>query len=240
MNIILMVLNIVLVRNLEWNLLPNYSANVLLICHLFATGTELPGAMADFNRKIVEVATLNFREILMHSEYETFSQLDHYKYGLRYAGYRFISAGKNLGFTVLTLFGITKLVFVLSNLLLFFVKTENRCGKLRLRSRYIHILENISTPSYFNFEMSTSIIQLICAFVYLRFSETYYGYMWSATRVLHIDMFVAVTSLSSTIYLCIHLSVTAYNKRWWSLHERLIERRGWYARSHRGLMNYPM
>ena len=96
----------------------------------------------------------------------------------------------------------------------------------------MHFLENISTPSYFNFEVSTSIIQLMCAFVYLRFSETYYGYMWSATRILHIDMFLSVASLSSTLYLCIHLMVTAYNKGWWNLHERLIERRGFYEWRH--------
>jgi hypothetical protein len=73
----------------------------------------------------------------------------------------------------------------------------------------VHILENISTPSYFNFEMSTSIIQLTSALVYLRFAETYYGSKVSATRILHYDMYVAVTSLSSTIYLCVHLMVIA-------------------------------
>jgi hypothetical protein len=182
--------------------------------------------LADFNRQIVEVATLNLGEILVQSEYATSSQLDEHKYGLGYAGYRFISALKNLGFALSTLFVITKFVFVVSNILLFFVKTKNRCGKLRLRRRYIHVLENISTPSYFNFEMSTSIIQITCAFVYLRFAETYYGYMWSATRIFHIDMFLSVTSLSSTLYLCVHLMATAYNKGWWDLHARLIERRG--------------
>jgi hypothetical protein len=197
--------------------------------------------MADFNRKILEVATLNFREILEHSEYATFSELDNHKYGLRYVGYRFISASRNLGLTIFILFGLTKLVFVVSNILLFFVKIKNRCGKLRLRRRYIQILENIATPSYFNFEMSSSIIQLTCAFVYLRFSETYYGYMLSATRILHIDMFLSVTSLSSTLYLCVHLAVTAYNKGWWwDLHERLRERRGFYAWRHRELMKYPL
>ena len=39
MNIILMALNLLLAKNLEWNPLPNYAANLLLICHLFATGT---------------------------------------------------------------------------------------------------------------------------------------------------------------------------------------------------------
>ena len=195
--------------------------------------------MADFNRKIVGLATLKFGEILMQSEYATSSQLEDHKYGLHYAGYRFISVWKNLGFAFWVLFFITKLNFVLSAILLFFVKTENRCGKLRLRRRYIHLLENISTRTYFNFEMSSSVIQLNCAFVYLRFSETYYGYEISETRILDKDMFIAITSLSSTLYLCVYLTVTAYNKGWWYLHERLIERRGWYARRHRDLMKYP-
>jgi hypothetical protein len=151
-----MIMNLLLVKKLEMSPLPNYASNLLLTCHLFATGTQLPGAMADFNRKIVEVATLKFRDI--QPEYAIFSELDNHKYGLRYVGYCFISFSKNWGFTLWTLFCITKVVFVLSNILLFFAKKENGCGKLRLKRRYIQILENISTPSYFNFEMSTSII----------------------------------------------------------------------------------
>ena len=187
---------------------------------------------------------------MTHSEYDEYSPLDNHKnsyaksslldnhkHGLRYAGYSFISASKNLGFALSTLFLITKLVFVFSKLLLFFAKNKNRCGKLRLKRRYIYLLENISTPFYFNFEMSISIIQLTCAFVYLRFSETYWGNKLSATRIVHYDMFVAITSLLSMLYLCIHISVTAYNKGWWGLHERLIERRGWYARRHQDLMS---
>jgi hypothetical protein len=50
---------------------------------------------------------------------------------------------------------------------------------------------------------------------------------------------LSVTSLTSILYLCIHLMATAHSKGWWSLHKRLIERRGWYARRHRTLMNYP-
>ena len=158
----------------------------------------------------------------MQSEYATSSQLDNLKYGLRYPGYQFISTGKNFGFALLVLFCLTKWVFVVSNILLFFAKTENRCGKLRLRRRYIHLIENISTPSYFNFEMSTSIIQLTSALVYLRFSETYYAYMISATRMFHFDLYVAIISLVSPLYLCIHLVATANNKGWWGLDERLI------------------
>jgi hypothetical protein len=239
-NIILVIVNLLLVTNLEWNPLANYVSNLLLICHLVTSGTKLPGAMADFNRKIVEVVTLNLREIPVHSEYATISQLDHHKYGLRYVGYQFISTSSNFGLTLFVLCVVTKIFLVSSNILLFFVKTENRCGPLRLRMRYVRLLENISTRSYFHFEMSSAIIQLTCAFVYLRFSKTYYTQMISATRILDNDMFVAIISLVSTVYLCIHLMATAHSQGWWGLHERLIERRGWYARRHRTLMNYPL
>ena len=175
----------------------------------------------------------------MQSEYATSSQLEDHKYGLRYVGYRFISNWKNLGFALQTLFCITKLVFIVSNILLFFAKNNNRCGNLRLRSRYLRLLKNISTPSYFNFEISSSIIQLTCAFVYLRLAKTYYGYKMSGTRILHIDMFLSITSLSSTLYLCIHLLVNAYRKEWWGLSEILLEKRGFYVWRHQDLMNYP-
>jgi len=95
MSIILMVLNFLLVKNLEWSPLPTYTANLLLISHLFATGIELPGAMAEFNGKIVEVATLNFRDILAQSEHAAENHIINHKHGLLYAGYQFISAWKN-------------------------------------------------------------------------------------------------------------------------------------------------
>jgi hypothetical protein len=195
--------------------------------------------MTDFIRQIVEVATLNFGAIRVPSEYDTPSQLDNLKYGLRYVGYRYISAWKNLRFALSTLFILTKCFFIVSNILLFFAKKKNRCGKLRLKRRCIHAFENFSTPSYFQFEMTTSIIQLTTAFLYLRFSESYYGYKISATRVLDKDMFVSVTSLASTLYLIIHLTATAYNKGWWGLRKKLVERRGWYAWRHQQLMKYP-
>jgi len=177
---------------------------------------------------------MNFTKIfiLLTGEYERISELGGRKYGLKYAGYRDVSVGKNLGY-FLTLFWVTKVVFVGASVLLFFVKTENRGGRLRLGRRCVRMLENVSTPAYFNFEISTSIIQIICAFVYLRFSETYYGYMLSSTRILHIDMFLSIISLSSTLYLCIHLFATAHNKGWYTLHSKLIQRRYWYAKKHR-------
>ena len=67
MSTILLVFNTLSATSTEWNPLPNYTGDLLWICHLFATGTELPAAMVDFNRKIVEAATLNFGEILGQS-----------------------------------------------------------------------------------------------------------------------------------------------------------------------------
>ena len=55
------------------------------------------------------------------------------------------------------------------------------------------MLENVSTRSYINFEMSSSIIQVTSAFVYLRFSETYKSEITiSATKLWHMDFFVAL------------------------------------------------
>ena len=129
----------------------------------------------------------------MKSDYISFSQLDAHKNGFHNAGYQFISTSSNLGFTLWTLFICTKLFFVITNIILFFVKTRTRCGKLRLRRRYTQILENISTRSFINFEMSSSIIQVTCAFVYLRFSASYKSDVTiSATKLWHYDFFVAV------------------------------------------------
>ena len=162
-------MNTILLMKQDWNLPPSYFSNLLLVCHLVVTGIKLPGAMTDFNQQVVEAVSLKFGQLALHSDYITLSQLDAHKNGLDSAGYRVISASSNLGFTFWTLFILTKLFLVISNIILFFVKTRTRCGQLRLRSLYIHILENISTPSYINFELSSSIVQLTSGFIYLRF-----------------------------------------------------------------------
>jgi len=45
-----------------------------------------------------------------------------WKGGLEGVGYRFVSVERNLGFTLITLFYLSKLLFISSNILLFFVK----------------------------------------------------------------------------------------------------------------------
>ena len=60
-NIILIIMNSLLLTKLEWNLLPVYVQNLLLICHVLSTGIKLPGAVAYFNMKIVEVITLDIK-----------------------------------------------------------------------------------------------------------------------------------------------------------------------------------
>ena len=191
--------------------------------------------MADFNKNIVAAITLDYRQLFLNSDYVSFSELDQYSFGLGYSGYEFVSVSSNLGFCFLVLFGLSKFLFVLSNILLFFAKTRNRCWDLRLRRQYVSILENISTPSYFNFEMSSSIIQLTGAFVYLRFAKSYYYQdEISATDVLHHDMFLAILSLLSPVYLSIHLMVTAHEKGWF-LRKNTFWRK-WYPRQHQELM----
>jgi hypothetical protein len=172
-NVLLTIMNSARLIKQDWNLPPSYFTYLLLLCHMLAIGIKLPGAVTDFNQQVVEAVTLKFRQLSLNSDYHTFNQPDAPKIGLHSAGYQFISASSNLGFTLLTLFYLTKLFFIFSNTILFFVKTRNRCGKLRLGRRCIRITENISTGSYFNFEMSCSIVQITSAFVYLRLSKTY-------------------------------------------------------------------
>ena len=57
---------------------------------------------------------------------------------------------------------------------------------------------------------------------------------------MHEDIFIAIISLLSPFYLFIHLAVSAHSKEWWGLHEKLIQKRGWYARRHRELINSPL
>jgi hypothetical protein len=46
---------------------------------MLATGIKLPGAVTDFNQQVVEAVELKFNQLLLNSEYTTFSQLDAYK-----------------------------------------------------------------------------------------------------------------------------------------------------------------
>jgi hypothetical protein len=46
----------------EWNLPPSYFSNLLLICHMLATGIKLPGAVTDFNQRVVEAVALKFQQ----------------------------------------------------------------------------------------------------------------------------------------------------------------------------------
>jgi len=161
---------------------------------MLASGIKLPGAVTEFNQRVFEAVTLKFRQAILNSNDKPYNQLDPQKYGLTSAGYEFISTQSNLGITLCALFYLTKLFFIFSNAILFFVKKKNRCGKLRLGRRCIRISENISTGSYFNFEMSSSIVQITSAFIYLRFSKTYKSSIEvSATLLWQLDFFVALT-----------------------------------------------
>ena len=171
-NLILTITNSVLLLKQDWNLPPSYFSTLLLLCHMLATGIKLPGAVSDFNQQVIEAITLKFRQLAQNLDYITFRQPEVHKQGLQSVGYKFISASSNLGITLLILFYMTKLLLISSNLILHFTR-RTRCGKLRLGRHLKRITENISTGSYFNFEMSSSIVQITSAFVYLRFSKTY-------------------------------------------------------------------
>jgi len=108
-------MNSALLLQQDWNLPPSYFPNLLLLCHMLATGIKLPGAVTDFNQQVVEAVALKFGQLALHSDLHEFSQLDADKSGLQSAGYQFISDSRNLGFTLLTLFYLTKLFFICSN-----------------------------------------------------------------------------------------------------------------------------
>ena len=52
-NLILTIMNSTLIIKLNWNPPPSYFPNLLLITHMLASGLNLPGALSDFNQKVV-------------------------------------------------------------------------------------------------------------------------------------------------------------------------------------------
>jgi hypothetical protein len=53
-----------------------------------------------------------------------------------------------------------------------------------------------------------------------------------ATRLMTQDFFVSMLSIMATIYLILNLLITAEQKGWWGLHQKLKIRRSWYAKRH--------
>jgi len=106
---------------------------------------------------------------------------------------------------------------------------------LKLKKSYVRVLEHLSTPCFTSFEMSSQIVQLTSAFVYLRYEESYYSdiIILEATTLLHHDAIISLVSIITTIYLFLSLLITASNKEWWGLHHKLKLKRTWYAKRHR-------
>ena len=140
MNSILTIINSVLLVRQNWNLPPSYFSDLLLLCHMLSTGIKLPGAVIYFNQRVIEAVTLKLDQVFLNSDDLKLRQLDSNKNGLRTAGYQFISATRNMGFTLWTFFYLTKIVFIFSNIILFFVKRKTRCGQLRLSRHCIRIM----------------------------------------------------------------------------------------------------
>ena len=137
------------------------------------------------------------------------------------------------------LFILTKLLMILSSVILYFVKNRTRCGKLHLKKSYIHILEHISTPCFFSFEMSSQIVLLSSAFIYLRFAKSYWSnsIILEGTQLLQFDFYLSITCILSTLYAFLSLLITASNKKWWGLDQQLKLQRTWYAKHHLEIMN---
>jgi hypothetical protein len=75
-NLILTILNAALILKLSWNPPPGYFSNLLLLCHMLATGLKLPGGVTDFNEQIVKAVTLNFGTLFQKTDHVKYSELD--------------------------------------------------------------------------------------------------------------------------------------------------------------------
>jgi len=103
-------------------------------------------------------------------------------------------------------------------------------GVLRLcfPSRRYSFCKYMTIHTVINFELSSQIVQLTSALLYLRFSKDSLQ-----------DWFFAVTGLISTAILFIGILMTAHIKGWWRLHIKLHEKRASYPKKHQELMDNP-
>jgi hypothetical protein len=87
--------------------------------------------------------------------------------------------------------------------------------------------------------MSSQIVLLVSAFVYLRFAESYWSdvLILEGTQLLQFDFYLSVTCILLTLYAFLSLFVTAGRYEWWGLHRKLKLQRTWYARRHRAIMS---
>jgi hypothetical protein len=60
LNITLTIMNLALIRKLDWSPPPSYFADVLMLCSVLGTGATLPGGVTEFNQQLVEALTFNF------------------------------------------------------------------------------------------------------------------------------------------------------------------------------------
>jgi len=121
-NSLLTFTNIILIKKFDLNLPPGYFGDVLLLCHMLATNLNLPGALKEFNQQVIGALTLNFGQIAYRSDYQKPSELDKLKPGLVDVGYRFISTIGNIKSTIFAFFILTKLLLILSSIILYFAK----------------------------------------------------------------------------------------------------------------------
>ena len=101
------------------------------------------------------------------------------------------------------------------------------------------ITYHLAVPAFVNFEVSSSIVQLISAFVYLKFAETYLSeFKLDETKISSQDWFVSTMTLCSTVILFVSLLITSFTQKWWGLEKKLKQSRSWYEASHRDLMGF--
>jgi hypothetical protein len=149
-NSLLTATNILLIKKFDLNLPPGYFGDVLLLCHMLGTNLNLPGALKEFNRKVVGAVTLNFDQIAYISDYLKPNELDELKPNLVNVGYQFISALSNIKLPIFAFIILAMLTLIFSSAILYCLKKRTRIT-LHLKESYVNALEHLSTPCFFSF-----------------------------------------------------------------------------------------
>ena len=156
------------------------------------------------------------------------SELENLKPGLVNVGYKYISTMRNIKSTMFTMFIITKVLLILSSIILYFAKTKTRCKPLRLKHTSTSLLHHLSTPSFFSFHIPSSILLLTSAFIYLKNAKSYSSetVILGGTVLWEKDAFLAILCVVSAFYGFLCVFVEAGRREWWGLGGRLRVGRG--------------
>ena len=105
-NLTLMVMNLLILKEVDWGLPPSYFSDILLLSHVVGTMITLPGAATEFNQQLVDAIIFKF-------EYQSIVD-QKLKPALLNAGYRYTSATSNMGLFMCLLVILMKIMLVIS------------------------------------------------------------------------------------------------------------------------------